>query len=83
MHRQVRQIEGRATGHTSILRSGKGRAKEVGRQRGGHGIANTKRGESFKEGLVICVTAPKIRLKEPKEEWVLQSIKKILFTDSS
>lgn len=39
--------------------------------RGGHGIANTKRGESFKEGLVIYVTAPKIRLKEPNEEWVL------------
>lgn len=43
----------------------------MGRQRGGHGIINTKRGENFKEGMVICVTAPKIRLKEPNEEWVL------------
>lgn len=41
--------------------------KEVGGHRGENGIVNTKRGENFEEGMVICVNAPKIRLKEPNK----------------
>lgn len=36
-------------------------AKNVGRYRGENGVANTKRGETFKKGIVTCINAPKLR----------------------
>lgn len=61
MHRKAGKIKAGAMGHTNIQEVGEGRAKKVGRYRGENGITNTKRGEDFKEGMVICVTAPKLR----------------------